>query len=802
MPQRSVDGLTQTTPPGEKRMTWKKFLLFVALTLRATFYALAQGSVDSITFGDATSERGHGFTQMQSEVVRGGLGEPARQLLPLDPVSYNGGWVSFMLKVDPVKQNYFTVKLWGSDKGEGRGRLILYIDGLQVGYRHEGDYDVLNQCDEEAINQGRFLYQTVPLPLMHTQGKSTVTLKIAGLGSMFPYGVNFAALQHKLSMPTRGIYRAYVSTETEFTPDASEHQGTYHQPSPRPAVGGEQILEQMRKTVNGRLTQLLDAKIIEGRAAEENMHLLAEAYNIPWTAAYHNDRAVETIIREGDAFVRTGNLDPQEWLGAGPFGEAIARLGKNPLLMKALDETIEVPSRLHGEEAAVPNVSTANASGGPATARMTRRAAWAHALRYSVDGHRLRGRRAYTNQSMIVDYNIYAANRGLMIVDPSQALPEKQALRYLYEAIGILPWLGNDTNSGGSEQPYGRHYYLVTQKGLSRELGYVGTYGETILKFGRDMADLSGDQEVLQQLVKIEDNRLYFRYPSIDPDGYRTMKIAGEIDARTAHFPVSQGAYTGANVAELWWMEVPAITKDPKSVGAALQSLDDGQYFYRLALKNNDRDTLGMMRNINEYAVVKALPASAYRLPMTEGQPDFVYADPEDAVIAVKHGEHRLFLNFYFRQEFGVSGAVRILDESPDVMRIATVKSHTEVIPSGHVWIRPDVIDFERSGGFPPPGEVIHQAWQGEQLPISKRPDDASQPQYENWGPFVGKAAFYWLRYGDYLFAINTTEDNTYALALPEGNGSATDLIAGKHVDLGNGMKVGPQTTVVLYLGK
>ena len=52
-------------------------------------------------------------------------------------------------------------------------------------------------------------------------------------------------------------------------------------------------------------------------------------------------------------------------------------------------------------------------------------------------------------------------------------------------------------------------------------------------------------------------------------------------------------------------------------------------------------------------------------------------------------------------------------------------------------------------------------------MPVSKRPADAAQPKYGDFGPFVGKAAFYSLRYGDYLIGLNTTEDHTYTLAVP-----------------------------------
>ena len=86
-------------------------------------------------------------------MTNGGLGEPARQLLPLEPVSYNGGWVSFRLKVDPQQQNYFTVKLWGSDKGAQLGRLILYLDG-----QHAIFTIVPLEFAESVVAQNEFAY--------------------------------------------------------------------------------------------------------------------------------------------------------------------------------------------------------------------------------------------------------------------------------------------------------------------------------------------------------------------------------------------------------------------------------------------------------------------------------------------------------------------------------------------------------------------------------------------------------------------------------------------------------------------
>src|SRR5207245_7551727 len=105
---------------------------------------------------------------------------------------------------------------------------------------------------------------------------------------------------------------------------------------------------------------------------------------------------------------------------------------------------------------------------------------------------------------------------------------------------------------------------------------------------------------------------------------------------------------------EEWWMDVPALlSDDPVSVGAARQCLADNQYFAYIEGRLEYPDTLGMMRNVDEYEKVKSLPASSFRLPMTDGQPDFAFADEEDAVLALKHGQTRLLVNLYYRSERG-----------------------------------------------------------------------------------------------------------------------------------------------------
>src|SRR5262245_14348118 len=134
----------------------------IALVLIMGTAALAAGVSDSVRFGDEASEAAHGLKAERSAVIKGGLDEPARQLLPLEPAGDYGGRVAFRLKVDPKRPNYITVKFWGSDAGEDRGRLLMFVEGKQLGLRHLGDVDILDILANEPRFPGRFVYKTLP----------------------------------------------------------------------------------------------------------------------------------------------------------------------------------------------------------------------------------------------------------------------------------------------------------------------------------------------------------------------------------------------------------------------------------------------------------------------------------------------------------------------------------------------------------------------------------------------------------------------------------------------------------------
>jgi hypothetical protein len=773
-----------------KRFATRYLLLAAALLTRPVL----SSTVDTLSIGDGASEKTHALNPGSSQRITGGLDAPALTLVPDAATPWQSAPIQFTLKVDPQKQNYLTARLWGSDKGEEAGRLLVEVDGKQLGYVGDGDYSVLNTSENESLCPGRFFYVTQPLPPALTQGKTSVSIRIVARGPVWTYGDTFEKFQKPFTSGSRGLYRFYAHTDPYFAPPAEEKQGTAPTPGLRPGPG-EEVLEQARQQVINATSKLLAHDVTSfGKQTLADAVFLAEAYHTAWTPAYNNPKAIERIIQAGDqlalAFAKDEKTVTSTWAGAGPLGEAVMHVW--PALKGRMDEKITVDGKA-----------------------ITRRDAWTRALKTGIDFWRTH-RRAYTNQSMIVDGSIYTANRGLLLIDPKSALPEAKALRYVYESIGLEPWLGSDPGEEGSGEkdipnanvhaPYGANYFQITRKGLSRELGFVGTYGETILRFAHDMVEWTGDPKIRQQLKKIAHARLYFRYPAQDADGYRTMKLSCEIDERKEHFPASGSAYADYQGSrENWAVNLAALMpEDPAILGVTQQCLEDHQFFPFLKDRLKSGDPLGLMRTVDDYAKVKALPPSKVRLPMTDGQPDFVYTDEENAVLALKDGDTKLYLNLYFRSENGVNRTARVFEVKPTIMRIATVRTEVEVNESGKSFTRPDHLQRIRPGGekLTPPGVTSHQAWAGEVMPIAKRPDDATQPAYGAWGPFVGKASFYWLQYGDYLIGLNTTENQTFTLPTQSlGLTSARDLVSKKDLSLKEGVPVKPLTTVVLKVG-
>jgi len=212
------------------------------------------------------------------------------------------------------------------------------------------------------------------------------------------------------------------------------------------------VMGEIKSRVSREITKLIATPQLN----QMQMQLLARAYHVKWTPAYRSEEVVAKLAKALDGVYDAFKRDPKlaredkatpnpDWFGLGPSGDVI-RLMAEPLQ---------------------PHLTAA------------RRANWSEMLIACRDWHRT-SRRQYTNQSMIKDlYGIYLANRGIAVCDPAKAMPEAEARHYLYEAVGLQPWLGSDT-ANGPAKPLGHDYMQLTAKGLTKELGYVGSYGEVL----------------------------------------------------------------------------------------------------------------------------------------------------------------------------------------------------------------------------------------------------------------------------------------------------------------------------------
>ncbi|MCX7048177.1 MAG: hypothetical protein NTX50_22175 [Candidatus Sumerlaeota bacterium] len=748
--------------------------------------------MDAVIFGDMQSEASHQLAADHSDVIKGGLDEPARRLLPLEPQDWQGGKASFTIKVDPVKQNYFTIRLWGSDTGDG-SRLILYCEGKQIGYRHLGDIDILDTGASEPAYTGRFFYNTSPLPLAMTQGKTQLKFEIRSTGRIWGYGTNWEQYQKNMTAPSRGLYRAYTHTDGFFAPPSDEKQGEPPANPPARKEPGEEVLTKIKARVTREIAGALKSNKPLGQL---QMQFLARSYHVKWTPAYHNDQAIRQIIKGADEYYRRYKKEPKmaqsdpgmynpDWFGLGPAGEAIHQLGEplKPFLDEAIDDG--------------------------AGQKIARRAAWSQMLQASRDWHN-RNRRLYTNQSMINDMATYWANRGVAAIDPAHAMSEDKARRYLYESIGIQPWLGSD-GGNGPQKPLGDNYYELTANGLTKELGYVGYYGEVLDWVGHIYYATcdpgkpnSGDEKIRAQLAKMEQARSYFRYPMLDADGNRAMRIETIIGWRDAHYP-GDVTYSERSDREGSSIFSAAATLASRSVGAAQQMFADNQFFKsveELARENGTRITNSLLAIPDQYETLKAQPASSYRLPMTAGQPDFVFSDEEDGVVALKRGEDILYVSLYWRARYAVNFLARVHYITPRFDRIAVVCEETQFEPSGMQYTRPDWVNMGfGNGGLRYPGN-LHSAHAGEKLPIAQIPAGIKfKPGDEN--VYAGRGSFYRLQYGSYLIGMNTTKDKTFEMKAAAGMAQAQgqELISGEKIDLTIPLKVAPLSTVVLWLG-
>jgi hypothetical protein len=737
--------------------------------------------LDTLILGDLESEKTHAFSAPEGASV---ITNGARIILPPKGGGWAGDKIVFRMTIHPQHQNYVTVKFRNAESNQNL--LFLFIEGKQIGYRPLGDYDVLCGANNEPLARDGYFYQTVPLPQSMTHGKTTIELAIGVTGWIWPYGTTFEQYQKAMTTPSRGICEVVTSNDPWLSPQNTKEAREEPARLMHPALNAEDVLSRVKARVNKDVQSILRKKM--GTSNQMELHLLAKAYHTQWTEAFHNKKALEHVISGIDAHFMRYRKDPTflysdtstwncNWFCFGVLGDCIVLLEKD--LSSLLDQQIR------------------DENGKP----LTRRAAWGELLQASLTYLRTH-RRQYTNQAMISDLNLYRSNRGLRIVDEGKALPEQDARAYLYEAIGILPWLGSDGTDGKRTKPLGDQFCQLTEQGLTRELGYVGGYGEVldwvvqIYDSTRDTWRGKGDTRIKDQLIRIAKARAIFRYPSVDDEGHCAMRMETVIGWRDMGLigPVVYGAKSARDASSL---SPAAVAQDAWSIGYAQQMLLDNQFLPSVQehLQGGGlRQTLGLIDLPDDYAWIVSQSKSPYRLPMTPDGTDFIFSDLDDGVIALKRGNEIIYVSLYWRALFGINNLAKIHYLAPGTDIRATVVQHVEFANSGKTYRRPKNTDA--GYGRHPYKEyaTIPSAHEGEELPTAAIPAEAAGSTKVGLGNlFAGRGTFYHLTYGPYVFAMNCGTDKTVTI----------QLTSGEHKELSNGkrasghIQVSPRSTRV-----
>ncbi len=753
-----------------------KFFTVTAVLILFPVVLFASEIIDEINFGNYFSESiQHSSIFVNTDTGTNALGDSYRRMLNYSPMRDYGGKMTFTLKCDPVEQNYLTLKLWGSDYSiwsHGYGTLFMYLflDNKQLGYRQHVDWRPIDMLEVEPTFPGRFYYTTYILPLSSTEGKTQIQLSLENWGLFYPYGSTWDDCQREQDQPGRGVYRAYIHTGAFLTPPSSEQQGTKPAMGPVHPAGVKSILQTYIDDADNYAQAILIITSREKLPIE--IYHLSKAYKSDWCKYFQDQVVVDQVVEAIDYYTRyqnsTGNLGYFGWEGHGRLAEALLEMYDVMDSQGILNTLID-----HDDD--------------PETDAISRRQAYADFFKDGRDWL-MENRRTFTNQVLYVNFSACASDKALRQLDPSMAWSESYALQVAKEAVGLLPF-GYWNN--GMDRNLGYYfwsvyfsddwdYYVVTSKGLSRELGYVAYYGDIGIMFAK-FANLTGNTEIKQQGEKFMKARSYFHFYDNDAEGYRAMRVEAAIGTRS-NTQTGRVSYAEHSEGESPFYTA-AVLQDEVSTRFAQEFINHNRPYSDIQYSRNV-DKIG---RVNEYIIVSGLPESDYRLPMSEGEPDFAWADEEAAVVAAKVGDIRFYAQLFFVTPT-INNIARVHYTTSKVDRVANVKIDSIYNPTGITMTRDDNPAHPDKRRTPPPASLgLHSYHAGESLPVAE-------------GPLGGLASFYRLEYGDFLIGMNCSDSESYSLDVPEGYPVMVyDLISKQMIDLSSDPVIEPKSTVVLY---
>ena len=240
-------------------------------------------AIDRLDFGNLASEASHnfepGYNISQMPIMGAGTVGASQGQTYRDPTGSQV--LTFTLAVDPNRQNYLSIRLWGND-----------VPGTVMNLQGVSSYENIEDSGGQVQYPNRFLYHTLPIPTSMTSGQTSVqlTLTFGGCGSTLD----------------RPIYSVYTHTDPCFVPDSNDPTGT------APTVTGQATLDTLTET-------------------EANNILLANRQSIYNSGGYYDTiLARQAIVLDGNGGWSAPSGAPAEVAGLDLFTNVSSWMSSNP----------------------------------------------------------------------------------------------------------------------------------------------------------------------------------------------------------------------------------------------------------------------------------------------------------------------------------------------------------------------------------------------------------------------------------------------------------------------------------------
>ncbi|MBQ8540217.1 MAG: hypothetical protein IJ435_01955 [Clostridia bacterium] len=761
---------------------------------------------ERIIFGNEQSEKEYNV-KGASLLHNGG-----RKLLPTNPPSRFSSEITFNIKVDPYKQNYFSLKLHSKEKYTP---IYLYLDGKQLGYAKCSDYEALN-LGYGRFNPADYFFVTTAIPIGYTKGKSEITLT---LRQAEPYDT--------LDEIFGTIYEGYTSTSPNLSLPKSTATAALKAPKEYTCddIAGfsQSYINSQVEFFNSSLKKLRQGeKLSITKYVEELRHFIMVLFE-PYCPLADKSEAIVLILNCINLYVKDYFENPKTLLHnahQSDWGGYYGELGQGLYLIEPF---------LNREEF-LGYLST------PFNEHLTKKEAWELCLKANFDFASSRQSYIY-NQTYYTYEGAWKAMAGLGVIGSKYYIGKEKCDLILKEALGLAPWKGEHIlfDENGKEldlyhclfnhdrsarftddyinvvctgkavqgidengefirrRPYGESYYPLTHRALSRENGYVGNYGETANYLPEwvyrtfNHGDFELSDLILKAALENINSRMYMRYEGADEEGCRIMLMEQAIDERnptmtpksaygaiihdkrTLHFAsLLRHMEENKRYSSPEWDKYKAYAR--KALDALRQQHLDGHLdvvLESLGANYNDFKADRTIRDIFSDDIKYYLPHSS-----KSSDTDFVFFDIDNLLLSLRDGTTHIFAQLNHRNRgYSAFGRAHIIkDGTHQLMQFAT----DALFETKETFIRQQnvnmdfIADSQGSNSYargPVPlceFGATPQALCGEEQSVTyqKGVGKINRENFEVDTPYTGYPDFIWAKIDKYLVVCNTTRES------------------------------------------